>query len=113
MSESLGKLSWTQKVRLFAAAYLLLLNGIGLGFIFREELEPVAQAANIMGQDLLTHPLTTDWRYDGVFGLEVLDPSTAEGHLLVSGFFMDEEAVSLRLIDLSSGETLKVWTPAP
>jgi hypothetical protein len=73
----------------------------------------VAQAANIMGQDLLTHPLTTDWRYDGGFGLEVLDPSTAEGHLLVSGFFMDEEAVSLRLIDLSSGETLKVWTPDP
>lgn len=113
MSESLGKLSWTQKVRLFAAAYLLLLNGIGLGFIFREELEPVAQAANIMGQDLLTHPLTTDWRYDGGFGLEVLDPSAAEGHLLVSGFFMDEEAVSLRLIDLSSGETLKAWTPDP
>lgn len=59
------------------------------------------------------HPLTIPQQHDGAFGLTVLDDRGREGHLLVSGYLMDVERVEVRLIDLASGETLKVWHPDP
>jgi len=96
-----------------AATFLVFVGGMAAGYKFKRVLQPVVKAGENFFKDLVTHPLTTKWLHSGDFGLEIHDPRHAEGHLLVSAYFMDEEAVGVRLIDVARGETLKTWKPDP
>jgi hypothetical protein len=107
------RVPWDLAAMLGAAAFLVFMGGVGVGYLFRANLERTLNTARTFVDDLLVHPLTTKWRYGGDFGLEIHAPRDDLGSVLVSGFFMDEEAVSVRLIDIARGETVKTWRPDP
>ena len=112
-SEKKAPASLEKAASILGGLVLLTIFGVGLGYKFREAIGAQIISVKTIISEFQHHPLTTDWRYGetGGFGLQMYDARGAEGHLLASGFFADSQSTEIRLIDLSSGETVKTWRP--